>query len=160
MDILWWSLTVVLMLAGLAGTVVPLVPGTVLILAGAVLHRVGLGPEHSVGWITLTVLTGLMLLSQALDFLSGTLGAKYFGATRWGLIGGIVGGVVGLFFNLPGLILGPLVGVLLGELVGGQKLIPATKSTWGTLLGTTAGMVAKLLIAVLMIGWFVAALVA
>ena len=148
-----------LMLAGLAGTVIPLIPGTVLILAGAVLHRIALGAEQSVGWGTLAALTFLMLLSQALELLSGSLGAKYFGATRWGAIGGILGGIVGLFFGLVGLIAGPLLGVLIGELLGGQQILPATRSTWGTLLGTTAGMVGKVLIAILMIGWFVVALV-
>ena len=158
MQTLWWTLTILLMLTGLAGTVVPLIPGTVLILAGAVLHRLTLGPEHSVGWTTLLVLTFLMLLSQALELLSGSLGAKYFGATRWGAIGGILGGIVGLFFGLVGLIAGPLLGVLIGELLGGQQILPATRSTWGTLLGTTAGLIGKVLIALLLIAWFAVAL--
>ena len=158
MQTLWWILSVVLMLAGLVGTVLPLVPGTVLILAGAVLHRLTLGPEQSVGWVTIGALTLLTLLAQVLDFLSGSLGAKYFGATRWGAIGGIVGAIVGLFFGLVGLLAGPLLGVLIGELLGGSKLLPATRSTWGTLLGTTAGMIGKVLIGVLMIAWFAIAL--
>ena len=159
METLWWILTVLLMLIGLAGTVLPLIPGTVLILAGAVLHRIALGAEHSVGWGTLAGLTFLMLVSQALELLSGSLGAKYFGATRWGAIGGILGGIVGLFFGLAGLIAGPLLGVLIGELLGGQEILPATRSTWGTLLGSTAGMIGKVLIALVMIAWFTVALV-
>jgi len=159
METLWWILTVLLMLIGLAGTVIPLIPGTVLILAGAVLHRIALGAEHSVGWGTLAGLTFLMLVSQALELLSGSLGAKYFGATRWGAIGGILGGIVGLFFGLAGLIAGPLLGVLIGELLGGQEILPATRSTWGTLLGSTAGMIGKVLIALVMIAWFTVALV-
>ena len=159
MQTLWGILIVLLMLAGLVGTVVPLVPGTVLILAGAVLHRLAFGAGHSVGWGTLVALTLLMLLSHLLELLSGSLGAKYFGATRWGAIGGILGGIVGLFFGLPGLLAGPLLGVMIGELLGGQKVASATRSTWGTLLGTTAGMIGKVLIALLMIGWFIVALV-
>ena len=159
METLWWILTVLLMLIGLAGTVLPLIPGTVLILAGAVLHRIALGAEHSVGWGTLAGLTFLMLVSQALELLSGSLGAKYFGATRWGAIGGILGGIVGLVFGLAGLIAGPLLGVLIGELLGGQEILPATRSTWGTLLGSTAGMIGKVLIALVMIAWFTVALV-
>ena len=158
METLWWILTLLLMLAGLVGTVVPLIPGTVLILVGAVLHRLTLGAEHSVGWVTFVALTVLMLASQALELLSGSIGAKYFGATRWGAIGGILGGIFGLFFGLVGLIVGPLLGVLIGELLGGQEVLPATRSTWGTLLGTTAGMIGKVLIALLMILWFAVAL--
>lgn len=154
MEIVWWSVTVLLMLAGLAGTVVPLIPGTILILAGAILNHFTL---HSVGWPTLAVLTLLMLLAQALDIFSGAVGAKWFGATRWGAIGGILGAIVGLFFGLPGIFLGPLIGALIGELLGGKGILPAGKSSWGTFLGTTAGLVGRVLIGLLMVGWFVAA---
>jgi len=148
------------MLLGLVGTVVPMIPGAVLIFAGAVLHRLTLGPEQSVGWGTLVGLLVLVFLSYGVELLGGTVGARYFGATRWGMIGGILGGIIGLFFSLPGLILGPLLGVLLGELVGGQKLLPAAKSTWGTIIGTAAGAVVKLVLASAMIGWFALALMA
>ncbi len=157
MDLIWWILAFFLMLAGLIGTVVPLLPGTVLILAGAVIHRLGLGPETGVGWGTLTILLFWVVLAQALDLLSGTMGAKYFGATRWGAIGGILGAVVGLFFGLPGIFLGPVAGVLIGELLGGKGILPAGKSTWGSVIGTTAGILGKLAIGAIMIGWFLVA---
>lgn len=157
MNVLWWVLTVLLMAAGLIGTILPLVPGTVLILCGAVLNHFTI---HSIGWPTLFVLTGLMILAQLLDLVSGAAGAKYFGATRWGAIGGILGAIVGLFFGLIGIFVGPLAGALAGELLGGKGLLPAGKSTWGTFLGTTAGIIGKLAIGLLMIAWFaVAALV-
>lgn len=156
MTTLWWTLTLVLMLVGLIGVFVPLLPGTSLILLGAVLHRF-LVPQASVGWPTLIGLTVLMLVSQAVDLASGAVGAKRFGATKWGAYGGIIGAIVGLFFGLPGLLIGPLLGVFIGELLGGKQLLSATKSTWGTLLGTTAGMVLKFLIALGMVGWFLAA---
>jgi uncharacterized protein YqgC (DUF456 family) len=154
---LWWTITLLLMILGLVGTVVPLLPGTTIILAAAILHRVMLGEAQSVGWWTIGVLTALTVVSYALDFMSGALGAKWFGATRWGAFGGILGAIVGLFFGIIGIFVGPLIGVLLGELLGGKGLLPAGKSTWGTLLGTTAGIVARLIIAVLMIGWFLVA---
>jgi hypothetical protein len=157
MHALWWSLTLLLMLVGLIGTVVPLLPGTTIILAAAVLHHFTLGSEQSVGWWTLGALTALTLLSFVLELVSGSVGAKYFGATRWGAIGGILGGIVGLFFGVIGIFAGPLIGVLAGELLGGKGILPAGKSTWGTLLGTAAGMVGKLLIGVAMIVWFLIA---
>ena len=160
MSALWWTLTLLLMLIGLAGTVVPLLPGTVIILAAAVLHHFVLGAQRSVGWGTLVALTILMLLAHAIDLLSGTVGAKYFGATRWGAIGGILGGIIGLFFGLIGIFVGPLLGVLAGELLGGKGILPAGRSTWGTLLGTVAGMVAKFVIAMTMIVWFLIAALA
>ena len=147
MEALWWFLTLALMLIGLVGTVVPLVPGTVLILCGAVLNHFLL---HSVGWPTLLVLTLLMIAAQALDIVSGSLGAKWFGATRWGAI-------VGLFFGIIGIFVGPLVGALLGELLGGKGLLPAGRSSWGTLIGTTAGVIGKFAIGAAMIIWFLIA---
>ena len=154
MEALWWVLTLGLMLVGLAGTVVPLVPGTILILCGAVLNHFAL---HSIGWQTLVVLTGMMIVAQALDLVSGSLGAKWFGATRWGAIGGILGAIVGLFFGLIGIFVGPLLGALIGELLGGKGLLPAGRSSWGTVLGTTAGIIGKFAIGLLMIVWFLIA---
>src|SRR6478735_1166673 len=157
MNYLWWTVTILLMLIGLAGTVLPLLPGTTIILAAAVLHHFMLGEAQSVGWWTIAGLTFLTALTFVIDFVSGTVGAKWFGASRWGAIGGLVGAVVGLFFGLIGIFVGPLVGVLVGELLGGKGVLPAGKSTWGTLLGTTAGVVARVGIAVVMIGWFLLA---
>jgi uncharacterized protein YqgC (DUF456 family) len=154
MSALWWSLTLLFMAVGLVGTVIPLLPGTTIIFAAAVLHRVALGEEQSVGWWTLGGMLVLTIVSHAFDFLSGSVGAKKFGATRWGVLGGLVGTVAGMFFFPWGLLLGPILGVLAGELMGGQKLLPAGKSTWGTFLGTTAGIVANGIIGVVMVTWF------
>ena len=143
-----------LMFLGLVGTIVPFIPGPIIILGAAVLHHVMVGPEHSVGWFTLIGLLVLMLISMALDIISGSVGAKWFGASRWGAFGAIAGGIVGIFFGILGLIVGPLVGVLIGEMLGGKGLLPAGKSTWGTLLGTTAGIMMKLVIGIIMIAWF------
>ena len=153
-DSLWWATTLLLMAIGLVGTVVPLLPGTTIILGAAILHRFMLGEAASVSWWTIAGLGVLTVVSYSLDILSGSLGAKWFGATRWGAFGGIVGAIVGIFFFPWGLFLGPMIGVLLGELLGGKELLPAGKSTWGTLLGTTAGLIAKLTIALAMVLWF------
>jgi uncharacterized protein len=156
MTVLWWTLIILLIVVGLIGTVVPLLPGSTLILAGAVVHRLVFtsGP-HTLSWWVIAAMFVLMITSYVIDFISGAMGAKYFGATRWGAIGGFIGAIVGVFFGLPGIFIGPLVGVLAGELIGGKQLVAAGKSTWGTLLGTTAGMIAKLVIALVMVGLFV-----
>ena len=156
MHLLWWILIALLMFIALCGILIPLLPDTPLIVVAAILHHFIFGAE-GVSWATILVLTGLMLVSLVLDFVSGSMGAKYFGATRWGALGGILGAVIGIFYGPVGLFVGPLAGVLLGELLGGQGLLPAGRSTWGTFLGTVAGMAGKLAIALLMIGWFLVA---
>lgn len=152
---LWWTLTVLLVLVGLLGTLLPLLPGSTLILAGAVLFKLTLDPTNTIiSWWTIVGLLVLMIVSYVIDFISGAVGAKYFGATRFGAVGGLIGAIVGLFFGLPGIFVGPLLGVLIGEIIGGKELVSAGKSTWGTLIGTTAGMMAKLAIGLAMAVWF------
>ena len=157
MSVFWWSLTILFMAVGMVGTVIPLLPGTTIIFAAAVIHRVAMGEEHSVGWWTLGGLLVLTIVSHVLDITSGSLGAKKFGATRWGALGGLIGTIVGMFFFPLGLLLGPVLGVLTGELIAGQELVRAGRSTWGTVLGTTAGIIANAVIGVVMIGCFLIA---
>src|SRR5437868_4425480 len=102
------------MAIGLIGTVLPILPGTTIILAAALLHRIALGPEHSIGIAALAALVALTLLSYLLDAAAGFIGATRFGASRWGLAGAALGGVIGLFFGLPGLFAGPVVGAVIG----------------------------------------------
>jgi hypothetical protein len=157
MELFWWLVTLVLMAIGLIGTVLPVVPGAVIILGAAVLHRVMLGPEKSIGWLSLLSLALLALASYAIDFLGGWLGARRFGATRRGMLGVFFGAILGLFFGLPGLLFGPVIGALAGELVGGKHLVDAGRVGWGALLGNVAAMIGKLAIGLTMISWFLLA---
>ncbi len=157
MALFWWAVAIVMMAIGLIGTVLPIVPGTTIILAGAVIHRIMLGAERSVGWGTIAALISLTLVSYLVEMAAGYFGARRFGATKWGTLGAVVGGLVGLFFALPGLIIGPIVGAVAGELIAGKRLVKAGKAGWGTLLGSVAGMIAKLAIGLAMISWFLVA---
>ncbi len=157
MILFWWILTLALMFLGLAGSIVPWIPGSVVIFAAAVMHYLALGPANSAGIPTLIALGVLMVLALAVDLISGSVGAKWFGASRWGALGGIVGAVVGMFFGFVGIFVGPVVGVLIGELLGGRGILPAGRSSWGSLLGTAAGMIGKIGIALVMIVWFLVA---
>lgn len=154
MELFWWGVALVLMAIGLIGCVLPIFPGTTVILAAAILHRVMLGPEKSIGWWSIAGLVALTLASYALDFVGSWYGARRFGATRWGVAGAIAGGIIGLFFGLPGLLIGPIIGTFAGEIVGGQRLVAAGRAGWGALLGNLAGISAKLLLALAMISWF------
>src|SRR5216110_2506181 len=154
MELFWWFFTVVLFAVGLIGTVLPIFPGTTIILAGAVLHRVMLGPEKSIGWRSIAVLLLLTIATYALDFLSGYFGAKYFGATKWGMWGAIVGALIGIFFGILGLFVGPVIGAIVGEFISGKRMIDAGRAGWGSLLGNIGAMMAKLIIALAMITIF------
>jgi uncharacterized protein len=151
MELLWWVIAILLMAAGLLGTILPVFPGTTVILLAAVLHRIMLGPEKSIGWVAIAVLVLLTIISYALDFVSSYWGARRFGASKWGLLGVTIGAVVGIFFGIIGLLVGPVIGAIAGEVIAGKKMIAAGKAGWGSLLGTLGGMVGKLLIALAMI---------
>jgi uncharacterized protein YqgC (DUF456 family) len=154
MELLWWLITIVLFAVGLIGAVVPIFPGTTVILAAAIIHRVMLGPEKSIGWRGITILLLLTIASYLLDFLSGYFGARHFGATKWGTLGAIIGALIGLFFGIIGLFAGPVIGAVVGEFIAGKKMIAAGRAGWGTLLGSLAGMIGKLMIALAMIAIF------
>ena len=155
METFWWTVSLTLMLLGLCGAVFPVLPDSLLILGGAVLQHYTVHGIHEVGWWTLGILIALCVLAHGLDFAAGALGARRFGASRWGALGGIIGGLVGLAFFPVGLFLGPVVGALCAEMIfAGRSLGPAVKSGWGTFLGTTAGMVAKLVIDLTMVAIF------
>lgn len=153
-DTLWWFAAIVVMAIGLIGTVLPIVPGTTIILAAAITHRLAVGAEKGLNWWMIAVLAVLTLLCYAIDFAAGYLGAKYFGATRWGVIGAIIGGIAGIFTGFITLLVLPIVGAIAGEMIAGKKLVSAGKAGWGTLLGNLAGMISKLAIGLAMIVLF------
>jgi uncharacterized protein len=154
MDLFWWLFAIVLFAVGLIGAVVPILPGTTIILAAAIIHRLMLGAEKSIGWRTIVVLVLLTLASYVFDFLGSYFGAKYFGATKWGAFGAIVGALIGLFFGIIGLFVGPVIGAVAGEFIAGKRMIDAGRAGWGSLLGNLGAIVGRLLIALAMITIF------
>jgi len=158
---LLWLCVVLLIVAGLAGTVLPALPGTALVLAGIVLGA-WIDDFSRVGGTVLAIVAVLAVLSWVLDYVAGLLGAQKAGASREALWGAALGTVVGLFMGLVGVLFMPLVGAAAGEYLArradanahGQALRVGV-ATW---LGIMAGLLAKVVIALMMIGIFVAAL--
>jgi uncharacterized protein YqgC (DUF456 family) len=151
METFWWLFVIVLMALGLIGSVIPVLPGTTIIFAAALIHRLVLGADRSLGWSALIVMAALTLLTYAIDAAAGFLGARRFGATKWGVIGAALGGLVGLFFGLFGIFVGPVIGAVAGELIGGKEMTKAGRAGWGTFLGGVAGVIGKLFIGLIMI---------
>lgn len=152
-----WICSWLLMLIGFLGTILPFLPGTTLILAGCWLHFLALGrTETGLTWISMAIITVLYVASVIFAHVSGALGAKWFGSSKWGVIGAIAGGIVGMFFGLPGLIIGPLAGVFAFEvLVAKKKMAEAGNSTMGTIVGGGAGAVANITFGFLMVAVYV-----
>lgn len=153
----WWVVSVLLIVAGLAGTVLPALPGTALVLAGIVLGA-WIDDFTRVGWVTLTVVGVLAVLSWVLEYLAGLMGAKRAGASPLALVGATVGTVAGLFMGLVGVLVLPFVGAVVGELIARRDQMHALKVGVGTWLGLMLGMLAKVVLCLMMVGVFVVAL--
>ena len=156
-DLALWVLSVGLILVGLAGTVLPALPGTALVLAGIVLGA-WVDDFTRVGVVTLAVISALAVLAWVLDYVAGLLGAKRAGASRQALVGAALGTVLGLFMGLVGVLFMPLVGAALGEYLARKNEQQALKVGVSTWLGIMAGLLAKVVLAFVMIGIFVGAL--
>lgn len=154
--VLLWLAAVLLVAAGIAGLVLPGLPGAVLILGGLALAA-WIEDFAFVGTLTLALLAVLALLTYAVDFLAGILGARHFGASPRAMMGAMIGAVVGIFFGLPGLLLGPFVGAALGEFSARRGMVAAGKAGIGATLGLAIGAAAKLALAFSMIAVFAAA---
>lgn len=148
-----YLLAAALMVAGLAGSILPALPGIPAIfggiwLAAAVDDYRHLGPW----WLVAIALLGTF--GVVVDFVAGTLGAKRVGASRNALWGASIGTVVGMFFGIPGLVFGPFVGALAGELLAGNSVLRSTHVGVGTWLGLLFGTLIKLVVSCMMLGLF------
>ncbi|MGE8280403.1 MAG: DUF456 domain-containing protein [Stenotrophomonas sp.] len=151
-----YVLGALLVLVGIAGIILPALPGVPLVFVGLLLAAWGDGFER-VGWIPLVVLGVLTIISVIVDVIATVAGAQKVGASKLALIGSAVGTIAGLFFMPIGLFVGPFAGALLGEYLHGRHLGQATKVGLGTWLGIVLGVALKLGLAMAMLGVFVAA---
>jgi len=148
-----WVLAALLVAVGIVGTVLPALPGAVLVFAGLLLAAWADGFAH-VGAGTLVGVGALAALTYAVDFAATALGARKLGASRRALVGAALGALVGLFFGLPGVLLGPFIGAVLGELSERRDLRQAGRAGVGAWLGLVLGAAGKLALLMAMLGVF------
>jgi uncharacterized protein YqgC (DUF456 family) len=156
-DTLLWLLSGALIVAGFAGIVLPALPGTLLVFAGIVLGA-WIDGFTRVGWIALVAIGILALLAWAMDYVAAMLGAKRAGASRQALVGAALGTVAGIFLGLVGVLFMPLVGAAAGEYLARRQHGQAVRVGIATWLGLLAGMLAKFVLAFMMVGIFLVAL--
>jgi uncharacterized protein YqgC (DUF456 family) len=151
--ILWWLLAALIVVAGLAGTVVPALPGVPLVFAGLFVGA-WIDSFDTVGWGTLGIMAVLTVVAVVIDFVASAAGARYLGASSRAFWGATAGAVVGIFFGIPGMLLGPFIGAVIGEISGGNDLVRSGRAGVGAWLGIVVATAVKLAIAFLMIGLF------
>ena len=157
-DTLLYVLGALLIAIGLAGAVVPVLPGIPLIFGGIwLIARADHYSHLGVWWLAGIALVGAV--GVTMDLLAAALGAKRVGASPRAVWGALLGTLIGLFFGLPGLLLGPFFGAVLGELSAGNSMLRSTHvgvSTWvGLLLGTLIKLVSSVtMVALFGAGWW------
>jgi len=158
MTIALWILAVVLIVVGVVGTVLPALPGAILVFAGVALAA-WIDDFARISGVTLAVLGVLTIAAWVIDYVAAVAGAKKAGASRQAIVGAAIGTVAGVFTGLLGLVFMPLVGAAIGEFIAQRDALRAGRVGVATWLGMLAGTVAKVAIVFLMVGIFVAALV-
>ena len=144
-----------LMLVGLAGTLLPLIPGTPLILIGATVHA-AVGGFSSDDVRMIVILALLAAGAQLGEYVAGAWAARRGGASWQGVVGAVLGGLVGLFaLPVVGVLIGPLVGAILGELLSGKKSREATRAGLGALIGVLGGILLQFAVGLAMVGMVV-----
>jgi len=156
-ETLWWVLGALLIAVGIAGTVLPALPGTAFVLAGIVLIA-WIDDFTRVGVWAVAVCALLAALAFMLDYVAGLLGARRAGASPQAVAGAAIGTVAGIFMGLVGLLFMPLVGAALGEFLARRDHRRAAHVGVATWLGIMIGLVAKVVLAFVMVGVLAAAL--
>ena len=149
-------LGIVLVLIGLVGLVLPILPGSILVLSGLILAAWAENFEYASS-VTIAVLVGLTILAHLVDFMAGYLGVKKSGASQRASMGAILGALIGIFFSLPGILIGPFIGAFIGELTVQNNVNTAARAGLGAWLGLVLGAGAKVAIGFTMIGIFIIA---
>jgi uncharacterized protein len=154
---IYWIIAIALVLIGLVGTILPVLPGVGLVFLGLLLAA-WIDNFQKVGVPVVVALGVITALAMAIDFVAGLMGAKKMGASKLAMAGAAIGAIVGIFMGLVGVFIGPFIGAVIGELIHRGKLNEAgaaAKIGLGTWLGILFGTLAKLALAMLMVALFV-----
>ncbi|HUK42383.1 MAG TPA: DUF456 domain-containing protein [Candidatus Acidoferrales bacterium] len=155
-SLLIWFFVIVLALAGLAGLVLPGIPGAPLLFVAALLAAWAENFQY-VGVGILSILGVLAVLTYGVDLWATMFGAKRFGASKRAVIGALAGALAGIFLGFPGVLFGPFIGAVIGEMLSRKDLHAATRAGIGATIGLVLGAALKLALSVAMIGIFVVA---
>jgi uncharacterized protein YqgC (DUF456 family) len=151
MELFLYLLAAALIVGGLAGAILPVLPGVPMIFGGIWLAA-AVDEYRHLGWGWLVAIGIVAALGVAVDFISGSLGAKKIGASPRALWGAGIGTTIGMFFGLPGLLIGPFAGAVAGELWSGKSILRSAHVGVSTWFGVLLGIVAKVVLSFLMIG--------
>lgn len=149
-----WIFGAILMVTGLSGLLLPIVPGAPVLFLGLLLGAWAEDFQY-IGFWTLLLLAVMAMLTYAVEFAASAFGVKKYGGSKRAMVGAVLGGIVGLFLGIPGILFGPFVGAVIGELSMQHSLDEASRAGFGTVVGLAIGLAGKFAIGIAMIGLFI-----
>ena len=149
-----WIFGAILMVTGLSGLLLPIVPGAPVLFLGLLLGAWAEDFQY-IGLWTLLVLAVMAMLTYAVEFVASVFGVKKYGGSKRAMVGAVLGGIVGFFLGIPGILFGPFVGAVIGELSMQRSLDEASRAGFGTVVGLAIGLAGKFAIGIAMIGLFI-----
>ncbi|MEP7187082.1 MAG: DUF456 domain-containing protein [Rhodanobacter sp.] len=152
-EITFYVLAALLIVGGLAGSVLPALPGIPMVFGGIWLAAAVDDYQHLGLW-WLLIIGAIATAGVVIDFIASTLGAKRVGASKRALWGAGLGTIVGMFLGIPGLLFGPFIGALVGELSSGTSVLRSAHVGVGTWIGLLLGTLVKLVLSFVMVGLF------
>lgn len=151
MDVLWLVLGVILMLVGLAGCILPFLPGPPLCYLALLIQQLQSTPPYESDF--LWTWAAITIIVTGLDYIIPIYGTRKFGGTKYGMWGCVVGLIAGLWLGPLGLIIGPFVGAFVGEVIGNAGSSHAFRAALGSFVGFLFGTLLKL-VACFVMGWY------
>jgi uncharacterized protein YqgC (DUF456 family) len=153
-SLILWIIGAILTFTGLAGLLLPIVPGVPVLFLGLLMGAWTEDFRH-IGLWTLLILAAMAALTYLVEFVASVVGVKKYGGSNRAMAGASLGGIVGIFMGIPGILFGPFVGAVLGELSLQRSLDEASRAGIGTVVGMAIGVAGKFAIGIAMIGLFV-----
>lgn len=150
-----WQIIVAILLVviGISGTILPMLPGVPLVFAGLLLAAWHNAFEQ-VSILTMVIIGVIALLAWVIDFVASMMTAKKFGASKYAMWGAGIGAIVGIAGGIVGLIIGPAVGAIIGELIAHQDKTKATTVGIAAGLGFVLALAVKIVLVLTMLAIF------
>jgi uncharacterized protein len=148
-DLIWTIFGLLLLLLGITGCFLPVIPGPPLSWASLLIIQLHKEPPFTSNFLIIWAL--IVIMVSLLDYYVPVWGTKKFGGTKYGTWGSAIGILFGIFLFPPfGIVAGPFLGALIGESLAGKDISKALRSAWGSFIGFLAGTVMKLVISLIM----------
>ena len=153
MDTFWIILGIFVMLVGILGCILPLLPGPPLCFLALLLQQLRSDTPFTSKF--LWILGGIAVIITALDYVIPLFGTKTFGGTKYGIWGCTIGLIAGFWMGPLGIIVGPFAGAFIGEVIYSNNTNQALKAAWGSFLGFLFGTLLKLVTCLVMAWYFI-----